>query len=169
MTAFFPGSFNPFTTGHLDILTRALRIFDEVILAVGFNVHKNNPDSAEAAALDIVENLRDLLWGIDCIGITAYSDLTVEAAQREGAGVIIRGYRNILDADYERQLAATNLLISGGKVDTWLIAARPEFECVSSSMVRELQHFGMDTSRFLPSRQDCLDALSQIGKDVPSE
>ncbi|MDE6271997.1 MAG: pantetheine-phosphate adenylyltransferase [Muribaculaceae bacterium] len=158
-TAFFPGSFNPFTTGHLDILSRALRVFDRVILGVGYNVNKIDPEVAKSGAMRAAENLRSLFDGIDRVGVTTYSDLTVEAARREEAGVIIRGFRNSIDAEYERQLAATNLLISDGGIDTWLIAARPEFECVSSSMVRELQHFNKDASQFLPTHQDCINTL----------
>lgn len=162
MTAFFPGSFNPFTTGHLDILARSLRVFDRVILGVGYNVKKSDPKAAESQALTIAAHLRRLFDGIDRVGITVYSDLTVDAAMREGSSVIIRGYRNSIDAEYERQLAATNFLISKGKIDTWLIAARPEFECVSSSMVRELKHFGRDTAGFLPTHQDCINIINSI-------
>lgn len=156
MIAFFPGSFNPFTIGHLDILARALRIFDRVIVGVGFNEHKS------AATDRNIEHLQSLFRDCPNVSVIAYSGLTVDAARQVGADVIIRGFRNAADAEYERLLADTNRLItadSQSPVDTWLIPALPHLACISSSMVRELQHNNYDTSRFVPSREDCAKRL----------
>lgn len=147
MKALFPGSFNPFTIGHLDILCRGLEIFDKVILAVGYN-DKKQADMASAA-----DNLRDLFADVDNVEIALYSGLTVDAAKNLGAKVMLRGFRNSIDAEYEKNLADANRLISG--IDTILLPTRPELACISSSMVRELIFHGYDVSPYLPSRDEC--------------
>ncbi len=152
--AIFPGSFNPFTIGHLDILERALRVFDEVVLAVGFNERKATREKMQAA----VDNLQRLFEKCGRVSVISYDGLTIDAAAKIGAGTIVRGFRNSADAEFERSLAATNLMISEGKIDTWLIPSRPELECISSSMVRELSHFGHPVGRFIPTEKDCLEA-----------
>lgn len=152
--AIFPGSFNPFTIGHLDILKRALSVFDEVVLAVGFNERKGCREQMEES----VETLRSLFEGCRRVSVAVYGGLTVDAAREAGAKVIIRGFRNSADAEFERSLAATNLLISGGEIDTWLIPSLPELECISSSMVRELSHFGHPVDEFLPTAEECREA-----------
>lgn len=157
MKAIFPGSFNPFTIGHLDILARALPAFEEVIIAIGLNIDKQLSASAQANA----DYLSSLFIGCPKIKVVCYSRLTIDLAMELGASVIIRGFRNAADADYERSLAATNLMLSKGKIDTWLIPSRPELECISSSMVRELRRFGHDVSPYLPNHRQCLEALQQ--------
>lgn len=133
------------------MVARALRLFDKVIIGIGFNEKKGNRAEAEA----IASQLHRLFIDVPRVSVIPYSDLTIEAALRCDAGVIIRGYRNAIDAEYERQLAATNLMISKGEVETCLLAARPELECISSSMVRELSHFGHDVSSYLPTPEQC--------------
>lgn len=163
MKAFFPGSFNPFTTGHLDILARTLKMCGDAVVAVGCNEHK--PDATDAARR-CAEELRSLLDGIPGVSVMLYSGLTVEAARMCGADIIVRGFRNAIDAEYERQLADTNRLISRigddprSGIDTWLIPARPELACISSSMVRELSHNGFPVDSYLPSHEECVLACS---------
>lgn len=152
MKAFYPGSFNPFTKGHLDIVARALRVADELIIGVGINPHKDNPRDVECR----VHHIADLFKECPRISIVEYDGLTIDAARELGVNLIVRGFRNSIDAEYERNLAATNLLISGEhEIDTWLIPARPELECISSSMVNELTRFGHSAEAFLPSHEDC--------------
>ncbi|MDE5653305.1 MAG: pantetheine-phosphate adenylyltransferase [Muribaculaceae bacterium] len=165
MKAFFPGSFNPFTIGHLDILARALAAFGNVVVAIGYNENKKDASIDANAAM-----LRRLLEGCPGVTVMTYSGLTVDAARREGAGVIVRGFRNAIDAEYERQLADTNRMISRDEsrspveIETWLIPARPELGCVSSSMVRELSHNGHPIDRYLPGialcRRLCAEAIA---------
>lgn len=145
MKAIFPGSFNPFTTGHLDILQRALRLFGQVTIAIGHNENKTCSHEAEA----IANHLHTLFDSTPGIEIITYTGLTVEAARHIGATVIVRGIRNAADADYERQLADTNRLIAPD-IDTILLPARPDLACISSSMVRELSHNNYDVTPFLP-------------------
>lgn len=146
-TAVFPGSFDPFTIGHKDIADRALRMFDRLIIGIGYNIHKHTADAMESRVKDI-ENL----YADDPrVSVEAYTGLTVDFARRHGAGFIVRGLREVKDFEYERNLADTNAAISD--IETVFLTARPEFGFVSSSMVRELASNGYDPSRFLPKKQ----------------
>lgn len=157
MKGFFAGSFNPFTKGHLDILSRGLRICPEgVVVGMGYNENKCSRDEAFASA----EALSNLLAGIPGVEVAAYSGLTVDAARRHGAELLIRGFRNAIDAEYERSLADTNRMIAG--IDTILLAASPELAPLSSSMVRELAHNGYDVGRYLPTREECREACGML-------
>lgn len=143
-TGIFTGSFDPFTVGHDDIVRRALPLFDRIIIGVGYNERKKTmftPDERVAA-------IAALYAGEPRIEVRSYSDLTVDFARREQAGFIIKGVRSVKDFEYEREQADINRRIGG--VETVLLYAAPQFESVSSSMVRELMHFGRDVSEFLP-------------------
>lgn len=150
MTAIFPGSFNPFTIGHLDILSRALGMFDNVIVAIGYNEHKEFSSDVK----DRLWNLRHLMHDVQGVRVELYSGLTIKAAEEFDAKVIIRGIRNAIDMEYERQMADTNFSISG--IDTIFLLARPDFASVSSSMVRELANNGYNVDRWLPTHEQCL-------------
>lgn len=158
MKAFFAGSFNPFTIGHLDIIARGLRLFPEgVVVGIGYNEHK----TTHAAMAELLDSLRRLLSGIPGVEVMLYSGLTVEAARNAGAEVLLRSFRNVTDAEYERTLADANRLVSG--METVLLAARPELGTVSSSLVRELRHNGYDTDRFIPTAESCRKACAEGG------
>lgn len=143
-TAVFPGSFNPFTIGHKDIADRALRIFDRLVIGVGYNVMKQDNASADKRVAAIAA----LYAGNDKVKVESYSELTVEFARRHGARYIVRGLREVKDFEYERNLADTNSVISD--IETVFLVARPELGFISSSMVRELIANGYDADRFLP-------------------
>ena len=148
MTGIFTGSFAPFTVGHDDILRRALPLFSRIVIGVGVNERKQYMLSAEERCAAI----RRIYEGEEKIEVKAYSDLTVDFARREGAAYIIKGVRSVKDFEYEREQADINRQLSG--VETLLLYSDPRYSSVSSSMVRELIHFGQDVSRYLPPVKD---------------
>ena len=143
----FVGSFDPFTIGHESIVRRALPLFDKIVIGVGINERKRYMYSAEVR----MENIRNLYADESKIEVKSYHDLTVDFARREGAEFIIKGVRSVGDFEYERGQADINRQIGG--IDTILFYAEPQFESISSSMVRELKHFGHDADEYLPKIQ----------------
>lgn len=144
MTAIFTGSFDPFTIGHYDIVSRALPLFPRIVIGVGVNERKQYMQSAEQRCATIASIYADE----PKIEVKSYSDLTVDFARREGAIYIIKGVRSVKDFEYEREQADINRQLSG--IDTLLLYSDPRYSSISSSMVRELIHFGQDVSRYLP-------------------
>lgn len=144
-TAVFPGSFDPFTVGHDAIVRRALPLFDRIIIGVGVNVRKQYLYSADKR----VEDIARLYAAEPKVEVKAYSGLLVDFAREEGARFIVKGVRSVKDFEYEREQADINLKIGG--LDTLLLFSEPQYQSVSSSMVRELLHFGRDVSEFLPT------------------
>lgn len=144
MTGIFTGSFDPFTIGHDDIVRRALPLFDRIVIGIGVNEHKKYAQTTE----ERIENISRLYVEEPKIEVKAYGDLTVDFAKREGAHYIIKGVRSMKDFEYEREQAEINRRI--GNVETLLLFADPQLASISSSMVRELMHFGRDVSEFLP-------------------
>lgn len=144
MTAIFTGSFDPFTIGHYDIVRRALPLFSRIVIGVGVNERKQYMQSAEQRCATIASIYADE----PKIEVKSYSDLTVDFARREGAIYIIKGVRSVKDFEYEREQADINRQLSG--IDTLLLYSDPRYSSISSSMVRELIHFGQDVSRYLP-------------------
>lgn len=140
----FVGSFDPFTIGHASIVRRALLLFDHIIIGVGVNERKKYMLDAE----ERVNRIKRLYADEPKIEVKAYSDLTIDFARREQATYIIKGVRSVKDFEYEREQADVNRLLSG--VETIFLYAEPQLSSISSSMVRELQHFGRDISEFLP-------------------
>lgn len=144
MTGIFTGSFDPFTIGHDDIVRRSLPLFDRIVIGIGVNEQKKYAQSTE----ERIENISRLYAREPKIEVKAYGDLTVDFAKREGAHYIIKGVRSMKDFEYEREQAEINRRI--GNVETLLLFADPQLASISSSMVRELMHFGRDVSEFLP-------------------
>lgn len=145
-TGVFVGSFDPFTVGHDSIVTRALPLFDRMVIGVvGDQVHKPDMPSAE----ERMKAIRELYKDEPSIEVKPYYGLAVDFAKAEGAHYIIKGVRSVKDFEYEREQADINRQISGG-IETLLLFAEPELASVSSSMVRELKHFGVDVSPYLP-------------------
>ena len=143
-TAIFPGTFNPFTIGHADIVERALTIFDKVVIGVGYN-----PEKGDSNIYPRVAHIKEIYEGNPKVTVEAYTDLTVELAQRHGATAIVKGVRSVKDYEYERDQAEFNRILGEG-LDTVLLCARAEHSTLSSSILRTLQHFGRDVSEFLP-------------------
>lgn len=142
--ALFVGSFDPFTIGHQAIVSRALPLFDRLVIGVGVNERKQTMFSSE----ERVDTLRQLYANEPRVSVVAYTDLTVDLARREGATFIVKGVRSMKDFEYEREQADINRRLTG--IDTLLFFADPELASISSSMVRELMHFGRDVTPFLP-------------------
>ncbi len=146
--ALFPGSFDPFTVGHADIVRRALPLFDRLIIAVGINPSKHG----EQTAVQRVESIATLYRKEPRIEVRSYSSLTVDFASECGARYIVRGVRSPIDFEYERNMAEVNRRLSG--VETVILCADPALAHISSSLVRELEAFGRDVSEYLPSASD---------------
>lgn len=144
-TALFPGSFDPFTSGHLNILRRALTIFDKVVVAVGVNQDKRGFFSMEQRE-DII---RQATVGMDGVEITHYDGLTIELCRERGIRHIVRGVRNMTDFDNEQAICDANRHLAP-EVDTIIIPTAQEFSHISSSAVRDVVRHRGDTSMFIP-------------------
>lgn len=142
--AIFPGSFDPFTLGHHSIVKRALAFMDEIIIGIGINEDKRCLMPVEKR----VDSIRKLYAEEPRVKVLPYSGLTVDFAQEQGAGVILRGIRTVKDFEYEEGIADINRRLSG--IDTVFLFTEPELSAISSSVVRELLHYGKDVSSFLP-------------------
>lgn len=143
-TAFYAGSFDPFTIGHKSVVDRALTIFDRVVIAIGTNSQKSEFMSLQ----ERMERIAALYKGDDRVGVMSYPGLTVDAARECGATHLLRGVRSASDFEYERSLADANRNISG--LETVLLYTLPELACVSSSLVRDLIRHGHSATQFLP-------------------
>ena len=141
--ALFPGSFNPFTIGHANIVSRALKMFDKVIIGIGINCEKPQDN--------ITENLKEIETKYadePRVKVITYSTLTADMVEKENATCIIRGIRNDVDLKYESEIAQVNYTLF--KVETVFLLASPELKEISSSIVRELQKFGKNITDLLP-------------------
>jgi pantetheine-phosphate adenylyltransferase len=143
--AIFPGSFDPITIGHVDIVKRALPLFDELIIAIGVNTQKSYLYSLEQRIKWIEEVFRDMTK----VRVDSYEGLTINYCLETGANYIIRGIRSAADFDYEKTIAHLNSAMAP-ELETLLILARPELSAISSTIVREIIIGGGDTSKFIP-------------------
>ncbi|MBQ9400593.1 MAG: pantetheine-phosphate adenylyltransferase [Bacteroidales bacterium] len=144
-TALFPGSFDPFTAGHLNILRRALTMFDEVVIAVGINQDKRGFYDMDQR-MDIILQATS---GLDGIKVIKYDGLTINICRELGIRHIVRGVRNMLDFEAERSIADANRLLAP-EIETIIIPTAQEFAHISSSAVRDIISHGGDTSLFIP-------------------
>ena len=144
-TALVPGSFDPVTHGHLDVIERVARYFDSVIVAVIRNPQK----SASLFSLEEREAmLTEATAHLDNVRIEFFAGLLVDFARQHGADTIVKGLRAVSDFDYELQMAQMNQTLSG--IDTFFIATSPSYSFLSSSLVREVARFGGDVSSLVP-------------------
>ena len=145
MKAVIPGSFDPFTLGHLDIVTRASRIFDQVVVAVGVNQSKQG-----LAPLDVrLEMVRQAVEGLANVEVAVYEGLLVDFCRTQGATVVVRGARSGADFEYEYAMAGMNSSL--GNVDTVILPASPSVCFITSALVRSVDRAGGDASAFLPA------------------
>ena len=142
--AIFPGSFDPFTKGHHDIVVRALNLFDEIIIGVGKNYSKRETFTLEERLAAIEQYFATE----PRVKVVAYDGLTVDFAAEQGAQFILRGVRSVQDFEYERNIAEVNKQLSG--IETILLYTRPEYAHISSTLVRDLHSHGKDISAYLP-------------------
>ena len=143
--ALFPGSFDPFTAGHLNILQRALTMFDEVVVAVGINIGKKGFFTNEKK-IDII---RQATAGMEGVRVLHYDDLTINICRELGIRHIVRGVRNMIDFETERSIADANRKLAP-EIETIIIPTAQEFAHISSTAVRDLLKHGGDTSLFVP-------------------
>jgi len=147
-TGIFVGSFNPFTIGHDSIVKRALPLFDRLVIGVvGDNVHKPDMPSAEQRMAVIKELYADE----PRIEVKPYHGLAMDFAKAEGAQYIIKGVRTVSDFEYEQWQADFNRKLGG--IETILLYTEPELASISSSALRELSHFGVDVSPYIPKKK----------------
>ena len=144
MRALFPGSFDPVTNGHLDLIGRLVTLVDEVIVAIAVNPEKV-PLFSEG---ERVELLREVCRSWPAVRVQSFTGLVVDAARECGAGLIVRGVRGSADTDREMQMAQLNRAMTG--VETLLLPASPAWAFVSSSFVREIARFGGKVAPYVP-------------------
>lgn len=140
-----PGSFDPITKGHLHIIERAAKLFDEVYVVVLCNPNKKGMFSVE----ERIDLMKQSLAYIDNVKVDSYSGLTIDYARHIHACAMIRGVRSLKDYEYEKDLAAMNALIAPD-IETVLLFADGQYALISSSMVKELAHFNADYQSYVP-------------------
>ena len=146
--AIFPGTFDPFTIGHYSVVKRALTFMDEIIIGIGINDSKCTWFPTDKR----VEMVKKLYADEPRVRVEAYDNLTVDFAIQHDAGFIIRGIRTVRDFEYEETIADINRKLAG--IETILLFTEPELTSVSSTIVRELLHYGKDVTPFLPEGLD---------------
>jgi pantetheine-phosphate adenylyltransferase len=142
--AIFPGSFDPITNGHLDVISRSMRLFDELIIAVGRSPIKNQLFTPE----ERVEMITELTVDMPGVSVESFEGLTVQYAAQRKADVILRGLRSLTDVQYEFQLAMTNRAVAG--IETVFIMTSEQYGFTSSTLIREVASLGGDLSNLIP-------------------
>ena len=143
--AIFPGSFDPITNGHLDVVKRGMRLFDELIVAVGRSPIKNQLFTPEERVEMIAELIRDLPGVV----VESFEGLMVNYAAQRHADVVLRGLRSLTDVQYEFQLALTNRAVAG--IETIFIMSSEQYGFTSSTLIREVASLGGDLSNLIPA------------------
>jgi pantetheine-phosphate adenylyltransferase len=144
--ALFPGSFDPFTKGHEDIVLRGLQLFDEIIISIGYNSGKTQ----RYFPIDfMVGKIKDTFKDQPSISVQTYSELTAEFAKKNGAKYLLRGLRNTTDFEYENSISQVNKHLNSALESVFLITA-PQFASISSSIIREVHKYKGDVSGLLP-------------------
>ena len=147
MIAIYPGSFDPVTNGHIDIIERASKMYDTLIVAVLINASKTAAFSLD----EKIEMLKAVTSHLDNVEVKTFDGLLIDFAHREGANVIVRGLRAATDFEYELQLAQTNRVLAPD-VDTVFLLTNLKYSYLSSSIVREIASYGGDITHFVDQR-----------------
>ena len=148
MKAIFPGSFDPLTNGHLDLIERASQLFEEVIVVIATNTSKQ-PLFKPEEKVTLVKQATEKLTNVSVVAVSL--DLTVSVAKKLGAKIIVRGVRNVQDFEYVQGIAAMNKKLAP-ELETVLLFARPEYTLLSSSLIKEVAKFQGDLSEFVPKQ-----------------
>ncbi|WP_258097847.1 pantetheine-phosphate adenylyltransferase [Marinoscillum pacificum] len=143
--AIFPGSFDPFTKGHEDIVLRSLNLFDEVIIGIGHNSKKTRYFDLDYMVNKIEEAFKDY----DNVKVTVYDELTAMIAEKYNAQFLIRGLRNTTDFEYENSISQINKYLNT-TLETVFLITSPELAPISSSIIREVHKYGGDVEPFIP-------------------
>jgi pantetheine-phosphate adenylyltransferase len=144
--AIFPGSFDPFTMGHHDIVMRSLNLFDEVIIGIGYNSTKKN----RYFDIDLmVEKISSVYVRTPEVKVVVYNELTSTLAKKYEADFLIRGLRNTTDFEYENTISQMNRYLNSALETVFLITS-PQYAAISSTVIREVHRYGGDVSEFLP-------------------
>ena len=144
--ALFPGSFDPYTKGHEDIVLRGLNLFDKIIITIGHNTKKH---SRYFEINQMVSKIEALYQDNPAISVAVYNELTAEYAKKMGARYLLRGLRNTTDFEYENSIAQVNKNLNPDLETVFLITS-PEYAYINSSIIREVHQYGGDVSEFLP-------------------
>ena len=147
LKAIYPGTFDPITNGHVDLIARAVRIFDHLVVAVAANRDKS-------PLFDVgqrVEMAREVVSSYDNVEVVGFDTLLVECAREVGAGVVLRGLRAVSDFEYEFQMAGMNRRLSAD-FETVFLTPAEQYAFISSTMVREISRLGGDVSDFVPQK-----------------
>ena len=146
-TALYPGTFDPLTNGHLDVIHRAVRLFDQLIVAVGDNTEKKQPIFSVAERIEhVMQNCAQL----DQVRVTSFSGLLTSAVQDFDAVAVVRGLRAVADFEWEFQMALMNRALSPS-CETVFLMPSAEYSYISSSMICEIAELGGDVSSFVPT------------------
>jgi len=149
-TVLFAGTFDPFTIGHKAIVEQALKFADTVYIGVGINAGKHTMFTIKQR----IEYIKQTFAHTDQVVVESYDGLTVDYAKARNISCLLRGVRSLKDFEYERQMADINRRLTG--IETILLFPEPQFENISSTMVRELIGLGTDVSQFLPVSLDAI-------------
>ncbi len=162
--AIFPGSFDPITNGHLDVLQRGMKLFDELIIAVGRSPIKNQLFTPE----ERVEMIAELVADMPGVSVESFDGLTVEYAAKKKADVILRGLRSLTDVQYEFKLAMTNRAVAG--IETVFVMTGEQYGFTSSTLTREVASMGGDVSNLVPKSiyNRLQQRLKKVAHDPPS-
>ena len=151
-TALFPGSFDPVTNGHIDLVRQAARVAERLVLAIGTHPGKAPLFSAEERLAMLAETCGPVARANDCeFACVTFADLVVAAAQREGATLLIRGLRSATDFDYEMEMAGMNAAMAPG-IQTLFLPASPHVRPITATLVRQIASMGGDVSSFVPAQ-----------------
>lgn len=145
-TALFPGSFDPFTKGHHDIVLRGLNLFDEIIISIGHNTTKKN------RYFDVelmIEKIETLYQNHPQVRVVLYNELTSSLAKKHGAKYLLRGLRNTTDFEYENTISQMNRYLNE-ELETVFLITSPQFAAISSTIIREVHRYGGNVTEFLP-------------------